>query len=193
MVVSKRHERAQGKPDRAINRAIRDCSGVLTVDHEDLFFKAQIADAIGKDGMGIQAKVLEVAIAVRVDGADIAIGAQFTCPCAGDDERFFEFGQGDESTLLVCWREQAVIPPRVHADDGRAGKSADAIGLEPLPTHRLIEIAAYFFFDADVHDLFPFPGGSFTCPPTLTARRFVAINIPVNCSVFLCVKEGPLS
>ena len=105
VVVSERHERAQGKPDRAINRAIRDCSGVLTVDHEDLFFKAQIADAIGKDGMGIQAKVSKVAIPVRVDGADIAIGAQVIRPRAGYEERFFEFGQGDESTSLVCWRE----------------------------------------------------------------------------------------
>ena len=169
MVISESREWSQRKLNGAIKGTIRDHSGILTVNHKNLLFKTQVADAIGKDGKGIQADMLEIAVAVWMDIAKIAIAAKFKSLRTRHNKRLFEFGQRDKSTvrLIWCWNEQAVVPPRVHPNDGRTRKSTHAIGFKPLPPHRLTEIAAYFFFNKNTHN--PFPFTEWTTPLLLKA------------------------
>ena len=115
MIIAKGCEWIDCQCDCAINRAISDYGGVLSVNHKNLLFEEQVVKAISKNWIGIKAKVFEITIAVRMDGTKIAIAAQFKCAAAWDGEGFFKFRKDDKSAKRWVERrhEQSVITPGI--------------------------------------------------------------------------------
>ena len=119
VIVPVGDQRADLKRDVAV-RLIGDDGGVVPVGHKHTFTDLGGHYLVTERGKRCVLNVLEMAVALWMDRTYVAIAAEFVFSVRTPD-RFLVAGQSNHPTdgWIERGDEQAVVPSRVNADDGR--------------------------------------------------------------------------
>ena len=155
VIVAKRDQRPDLQP-QALGRLRSICAlelilhdgRVLAVDHEDRLLDHDAFDFISENGKRIEAEVREIAKALGMDNAGIAVAGEVK-RLAVNQQRLFQLGQEHfpADRRLGGGDQQAMIAARVQTGDGGRGKAAQAVGFQPFAAQGRIQVAAGFLLN----------------------------------------------
>ena len=148
MVVSEPDQRPQfqlNRPRLFSGEAILNDRCILSVHHEQRLLDPDSIYRERKYRKRIEPESFQIRVALWVDSAGILICGQVISN-AVDDDRLFHLREEDDP---AGWRprrcrKQRVIAARVQSDNRRAGKSTDAVGLQPFTCGPGVEVVKKF-------------------------------------------------
>ena len=122
---------------------ILDHRGVLPVRHKHALFDFDSVDVINRCCERVQPEFLQVSVPVRIHRARILVHRQIIA-AAVDNQRLFELRQQQEPADRRLRRrsQQAMVPARIHARDGRGSEASQTVGFDPLQLFGTAQISA---------------------------------------------------